>query len=215
MAKRKTVRKIRAKKAPSTKVKTAVQEALEVTWVLKGHLKNLQLSYIRVGKLLSEVRDKKMYETLGHKDIDSYAAARLRLGRSSLYRYLQVYDWVLGHHKEWLDPKPKGFIPELNDAAGLMWIEETLTRKDLDAPMKKSLEGLQKKALDGTLDEGDLEKVRRQAHSKEQGLKSFLSKVRNLRMRGSQLASMPPEAIKTLDATIEIIQNALSQNRAS
>ena len=32
----------------------AVQEALEVTWTLKGHLKNAQIAYIRVGLLLAE-----------------------------------------------------------------------------------------------------------------------------------------------------------------
>ena len=37
--------------APTGK-KAVVQKALEVIWVLKGHLKNAQIAYLRVGALL-------------------------------------------------------------------------------------------------------------------------------------------------------------------
>jgi hypothetical protein len=66
------------KKAP----REVVQEALQVTWVLKGHLKNAQIGYIRVGALLVQVRDKKLYIALGHADLEDYADKRLQLGCS-------------------------------------------------------------------------------------------------------------------------------------
>ena len=71
------------------------------------------------------------------------------------------------------------------------------------------------KALDGQLREGDLSRYRR--HGRQPGdesLKSFLSKLRFLRMRGAQLKSMPPEVISDLDAAIEILKNAMTLHRA-
>jgi len=190
--------------------KAVVQEALQVTWVLKGHLKNVQVAYIRAGKLLGEVREKKLYEALGHPDLESYAETRLNLGRASLYRYVQVYSWIRDFHPAWLAAKPQGFIPELTDVADLMWLERELARKDLGAGRRATLEELRQKAMEGKLRTGDLDRYRSAARPRDSGkaLKSFLSKLRSLRMRGAQLASMPPEAIGHLDAAIEILNNA-------
>jgi len=55
------------------------QRAVQITFVLKGHLKNVQVAYIRVAALLARVRDEKLYRALGHATMDDYAAARLRL----------------------------------------------------------------------------------------------------------------------------------------
>ena len=200
------------KKKPA--VNPVVQEALQVTWLLKGHLKNVQIAYIRVGVLLARVRDEKMYSALDHPDIETYAEERLHLGRSSLYRYLQVYDWMQEFHKEWLQPKPKGFIPELADAGDLMWIERELTRKDLAPKERADLEALRAKALDGRLRDPDLNRWRQQARGNETGVKSFLSKLRLLRTRGAQLASMPPEVIAHLDAAIGLLKNAVPLQQA-
>lgn len=203
-----------AGKGKSVKEKTAAQEALEVTWVLKGHLKNAQISYIRVGCLLAQVRDEELYKALHHEDMESYAEERLNLGRASLYRYLQVHDWVSEFHPEWLQPKPQGFIPDLSDVADLIWIEKKLTEKDLSQTTRTELEELRGKALDGKLRQGDVDKIRGRKGSGEEGLKSFLSKLRSLRRRGAQMASMPPEAIAKMDAAIEVIQNAIIVQRA-
>ena len=35
---------------------------------------------------------------------------------------------------------PKGFIPELSDAAALMWIEHRLREADLSKPLRDELE---------------------------------------------------------------------------
>ena len=167
MSTRNTVRSIRTCKKPTANPNPVVQEALEVTWTLKGHLKNAQIAYIRVGVLLAEVRDKKLYEALHHPDMESYAAERLHLGRASLYRYLQVHDWICEFHKEWLLPKAKGFIPDLADAADMIWIERELAKKDLDPKKKAALEELLKKALNGQLREGDLGSRRCDRHTQE------------------------------------------------
>ncbi len=213
MAKRKVVKKAvkttRSGAKPSAP-KTASQEALEVTWVLKGHLKNAQISYIRVGCLLAQVRGKKLYEALHCKDMETYAEERLNLGRASLYRYLQVHDWISEYHKEWLEPKPQGFIPELSDATDLIWIERKLAEKDLSPATRTQLEALRSKALDGKLRQGELDPIRRKKGPGTDGLKSCLSKLRLLRRRGAQLASMPPEAISKIDAAVEIIENAIA-----
>jgi len=201
----KSPKKVKSK--PKSAKATAVQEALQITWLLKGNLKNAQLSYLRVGKLLAQVRDKKMYSELGHADIEDYSEKRLQLGRSSLYKYLQVYDWVGKFHPEWLQPKPKGFIPDLYDISDLIYIEQELARKDLQQPTRIALEELKGKALAGTLTKGKLDPIRQRTHGSKDGLKAFLSKLRLLRKRGAELASMPPEVISYLDSAIEVLKN--------
>ena len=198
---------VRISKA-SAKPKTAVQEALEITWVLKGHLKNAQISYLRAGAMLAKVRDKKLYSALQHPDIESYAETRLNLGRASLYRYLQVYDWACKYHNEWLQPKPKGFIPELSDVADLVWIDKELERKDLPEKTRTELAALQKKGLEGNLRQNELSPYRKKTTKAKEGVKSFLSKLRALRTHGKELASIPSEVIARLDAIIELLENA-------
>ena len=207
-------RRAQSRKARAPVAKTPVQEALEVTWVLKGHLKNAQISYLRVGGMLSRVRDKKLYAALGHATLEDYAEQRLRLGRTSLYKYLQVYEWVSAFHPEWLQPKPKGFIPDLSDVADLIWIEKELKRKDLTSQARTELEALRAKALDGRLKKNDLDSWQRRGGRAADGLKSFLSRVRLLRKRGSALDDMPAEAISHFDAAIEIIRNAMVVRKA-
>ena len=205
------------KNAPSSKKaaapKTAVQEALEITWTLKGHLKNVQIAYIRVGALLAKVRDRKLYEALKHPDMEAYAQKRLQLGRASLYRYLQAYDWIARFHKEWLEPKPQGFIPDLADVTDLIWIEEELAESKLDPKRKAGLEELKAKALEGRLKDGEVAAFRRKGNTRS-GLKPFLASLRSLRKRGAALAGMPPEIIAELDAVIAAIAKVVTAQRA-
>jgi hypothetical protein len=193
----------------------AVQEALQTTWLLKGQLKNARISYLRIGALLSHVRNDKLYAELKHPDIEDYAEKRLQLGRASLYRYLQVYDWVSKYYPEWLQPKPKGFIPELYDVADLMWIESELARKDLAPSKRAALEDLKNKALNGQLTNRETDKIRRSGAKTEDSLKTLVSKLRNLRTRGARLVDMPQEAITHIDTAIEIIKNANTLARFS
>src|SRR5436190_8713 len=52
------------------------QRAVQITFVLKGHLKNAQVAYIRVAALLARVRDEKLDRAPGHPTMDDYPAAR-------------------------------------------------------------------------------------------------------------------------------------------
>jgi len=83
---------------------TPAQRAVQITFVLKGHLENVQIAYIRATALLAKVRDEKLYRALQHDSMESYAAERLGLQRAALYRFLQIYGWVRQCHPEWLAP---------------------------------------------------------------------------------------------------------------
>jgi len=203
---------------PTNKTKSPlqikVQNALQVTWLLKGHLKNAQIAYIRVGVGLAKVRDEKLYEALKHPDLEDYAEKRLHLGRSSLYRYLQVHDWIAQYHKEWLEPKPEGFIPDLADVGDLIWIETELARKNLEKKKKAALEELKEKALSGELREKELNRFRKTGRKpSDESLRTFLSKLRALRRYGVQIKAMPPEVISELDSAIEILENSISTQK--
>ena len=200
--------------AEAAAAKTRAQEALEVTWVLKGHLKNAQVSFLRVGSLLAEVRDGQMYKDLHHADMESYAEERLNLGRASLYRYLQVHDWVAEFHAAWLQPKPEGFIPDLAEAANLMWLERKLAGKDLAPDTRAKLEALRAKGLQGKLRAHDLDEFRARSRPEADVLKAFLSKLRGLRRSGARLKGVPAEALAKLDAAIEVVQHAMTVHKA-
>ena len=122
------------------------QRAIQVTFVLKGHLKNAQIAYLRVAALLAQVRDQRLWAALKHPSLEAYAAERLGLQRASLWRYLQIYDWARKSHPGWLARRPKGFIPELTDAYALMWIERHLADEHLADEMRRTLERLRRKA---------------------------------------------------------------------
>ena len=47
----------KTKKTAKAKPATPAQEALQITWLLKGNLKNARIAYLRIGSLLSKVRD--------------------------------------------------------------------------------------------------------------------------------------------------------------
>jgi len=204
MSKKKSVKKT---KRVLTGKAAATQEALQTTWLLKGSLKNAQLAYLRVGKLLSQVREKKMYESLNHVDIEDYAEKRLQLGRSSLYKYLQVYDWVGSNHPDWLQPKPKGYIPDLNDIASLMVVEKGLQQKNVSPKRRKQLQALKDKALAGGLTESEVRGLGKTSVAKVYTMKSFLSNLKALRKKVAGVSGMPAEVIAHLDAALSILNN--------
>ena len=70
------------------------------------------------------------------------------------------------------------------------------------------------KALDGKLKDEELDQWRKKGGRASDGLKSFLSKVRVLRNRGSVLKNMPAEAITLMDKLIKIIDSALDAQPA-
>jgi len=226
MAKRKAVKKgqkktrtltEKGKAAPASAKATArsplslrqieVRQALQTTWLLKGSLKNAQLSYLRVGKLLAQVREKNMYASLGHADIEDYAEKRLQLGKTSLYKYLKVFDWVSNNHPEWLQPKPKGFIPELGDVAGLMEIENQLQQKYVSPQKKIKLQALKDKALAGELKDSELKAVKKRATVKIETLDTFASELKSLRRKAAKVRGLPAEVMVYIDAMLALLNN--------
>jgi len=207
MAKKKSARKASKRTRTLTEKGKASQEALQVTWLLKGSLKNAQLAYLRVGKLLSQVREKRMYEALGHSDIEDYAEKRLQLGKTSLYKYLKVHDWVSRNHPEWLQPKPKGFIPELGDVAGLMEIEDQLQQKYVSPQKKIKLQALKDKALAGELKDSELNAAVKRSTVKVQTLDTFASDLRSLRRKAAKVKGLPAEVIVHIDAALALLNN--------
>src|SRR5437870_3542459 len=162
--------------------------AVQITFVLKGHLKNVQVAYIRVAALLARVRDEKLYRALGHATMDDYAAVRLGLQHAQLYRYLAVYDWIREFHRPWLARRPKGFIPELTDAQALMWIEHRLRDPHLSDGLRKELERLRAKALAGRLTLREFQEARQQGRRDTPPLRAVLRALGAARRR---LAGIP------------------------
>jgi len=204
-AKRKSVKKVAAK--PKTAKLTPAQEAWRVTWRLMGDLKNTQLYFLRVGRLLVQVRDNNMYSALGHSDMADYAEKRLQLGRASLYRYIQVYEWVAKNHPEWLLPKPKGFIPDLYDVAGLITIERELAEKNVSPQKRKKLEDLKSKALTGELKYREVAKVSKSAKTADELMKQAGLRLVSVRKQCSAIPGIPPEVIRYLDGAIGLLNN--------
>src|SRR2546427_7571458 len=186
------------------------QRAVQITFVLKGHLKNVQVAYIRVAALLAKVRDDKLYRALGHTTMDDYAAARLGLQHAQLYRYLAVYDWVREFHRPWLRRRPKGFIPELTDAQALMWIEHRLADPHLSDGLRRELERLRAKALAGQLTLREFEEARRQGHEGTPPLRAVLRTLRAARRRLAAIPGLSAKPLATLDALIEEIEAAVA-----
>jgi hypothetical protein len=187
-----------------------LQKALQITWLLNGDLKNLQITYLRVAVRLAQVRDEKLHTHMNHPDIEGYADDHLHLQKTTLYRYLRVYDFVKAKHPQWLEPKPKGFIPDLYDLYDLAWIEKELERKDLSEERRKGLDALRKKALKGDLHDGDLAAFRRRGHKVNEGMRAFLSALRALVRRAAKLISIPPEVIGHLKTAVSILENQKS-----
>jgi hypothetical protein len=183
------------------------QEALQVTFVLKGNLKRAQLMYLFIAKGLANVRDRSLYAALGHKDMEDYAHQRLDLGRSSLFNYLRIYDWVSKSHPEWLGKNVKGRIPDLTDVGDLMWIEGALQHTEL-APAKRTLlEGLRKKAVAGTLLQSELKTFRESEKPAKDLFVGFLTALRGVHKKAAGIAGMPPEVVSHLEAAINLIGN--------
>jgi hypothetical protein len=194
------------------KTDNPAQIALQVTWRLKGDLKRQQRAYLRIGELLVQVRDEKLWQALKHESIESWAQARLGLGRTSLYRYLQVYDWVKERHGEWLGKKPKGFIPELSDVTILRAIETQLDGR-LSPERRKIFEALRRKALAGELTQDEYARAVAPGPKRKPPLRAFADDLRGLHARAKRVPDLPPEIAADL-ASIVARLDALLRSHA-
>lgn len=189
------------------------QHAVQLTFVLKGHLKNVQLSYLRVASLLAEIREQKLYAALKHASLEDYAEKRLGLGRASLYRYLQIHDWVREFHPAWLAKKPKGFIPELTDAYALMWIDRRLAGDGVEPEIRRTLERLRKKAIAGSLSQSEFQEIQGRARGETPPLRALLSSLRSARKRAIAAPTLPAALLADLDQLIERVEALASATK--
>lgn len=184
------------------------QRAVQITFILKGHLKNVQVSYIRAAALLAKIRDENIYRALKHDSLESYAEERLGMRRAALYRYLQIYDWIRKAHRGWLARHPKGFIPELTDAYGLMWIEEQLEDEHLGPETRAELETLQRKALTGKLSQRELDEFRKRGRKRRDSLTAVGASLRAVRRRLAALPDVSPTLLQELDVFLDHVKAA-------
>jgi hypothetical protein len=217
MAKR--AAKAKTKKAPATTKITGTSattggakpmttaEAGRITGQLLGHLKNVQISYLRFAKLLARVRDEKIYEVLKHDDVISYAVEHLALSKASAYRYLQVYDWVKANHPKWLEKKCKERIPELSDALDLMQIEKSLKQTTLTPKKRKALDALKDKALEGELTTGNVAAARKGRRVGAGGIPRMLSYLRSALREGKKYKDTPPDTMALLEKLIGMLES--------
>jgi len=188
------------------------QIAIQVTFVLKGHLKNARIAYIRAAVLLARVRDEKLWSALGHSTIEEYAQRRLGLRRSALYQYLQIHDWLRDYHPAWLVRRPKGFIPELTDAAALIWIEKKLRDRHLSESLRAELEALRKKGMNGTLTDEEFRRLRQRGRRVVTPLRGLLARLRAARGVAARIPEVPPAALAALDTAIRATERAVDSS---
>ena len=185
------------------------QIAIQVTFVLKGHLKNARIAYIRAAVLLARVRDEKLWSALGHPTIEDYALRRLGLRRSALYQYLQIHDWLRDYHPAWLVRRPKGFIPELSDASALVWIDKKLRDRHLSDSLRAELEALRKKGMNGTLTDEEFRRLRQRGRRVVTPLRALLARLRAARRAAARIPEAPPAALAALDSAIRATEAAI------
>jgi len=186
------------------------QRAVQITFTLKGHLKNVRVAYIRVAALLAKLRDEGLYRALGHPTMEDYGAKRLGLQRASLYNYLRIHDWIREFHPAWLERRPRGFIPELTDAYALMWIEHRLKDPKLSKAIRAQLEALRKKALAGALTLREFQQFRRQWRGSVPPLRVVLATVRAARRRAAQIPGLAADLLHAFDALIGRIEAGIA-----
>ena len=197
----------RVKRPPSP-----AQIAIQVTFVLKGHLKNARIGYIRAAVLLARVRDQKLWNALGHPSMEDYAQRRLGLRRSALYQYLQIHDWLRDYHPAWLVRRPKGFIPELTDASALVWIDKKLRDRHLSDSLRAELEALRKKGMSGTLTDEEFRRLRQRGRRVLTPLRALLARLRAARRVAARIPEAPPAALAALDSAIRATQAAVDSS---
>ena len=111
-------------------------------------------------------------------------------------------------HPGWLAKRPKGFIPELTDAYGLLWIEKQLEDENLGPQTRKDLEALRRKALEGKLTKEDVDRFRKRGDERRDSLTVVIASMRAIRRRAGALADFPPDLLHALDAILDRLKSA-------
>jgi hypothetical protein len=79
-----------AKKPPSP-----AQRAAQHTFLLKEHLKNTRVAYLRAAVGLAKVRDEQLWKLLRHPSIVDYAWKQLRLKEATLFEAIRAIEATL------------------------------------------------------------------------------------------------------------------------
>jgi hypothetical protein len=190
----------------------AVQAAGRITGDLLNNLQNIRKTFLKIGQLLTEVRDQKHYLTLHHPDMAEYALKRLEMSRTAMYKYMQVYEWARAKHPEWLNPtKKKVRIPELTQVVGAMWAAQELAKEDLEPERKATLEALEKKALARKLTARELKAVQQRTNKPQpnKGTAKLLASLRTLRKRGER-DGVSAQLIAAIDSAIRVAEHDLT-----
>lgn len=193
----------------------AVHAAGKITGDLISSLQNARKTFLRIGQLLTEVRERKYYETLHHKDLAEYTLAHLGLSRTATYRYMQVYEWALANHPEWLDPAKKVRIPELTQVVGAIWADQELAKGTLEPERKTTLETLKEKALRGKLSTTELRRVQKRTNTPrpKKHTAKMLASLRALRKRGERDGESA-QLLAAIDHAILVAVNDLAVETA-
>jgi hypothetical protein len=189
------------------------QIANQVTFLLKGDLKNARIAYIRAAVRLAQVRDQKLWQALKFRSLEEYAAKRLPLQKTTLYRYLKIHDWLRRSHPGWLVRRPKGFIPELSDADALMWLESRLEDPHLSDALRREVEAMRKKALIGYLTEREFRALQSSGRKREVTLRGLFTRLGSLRRLAARVPQCPAPLIAGLDSAIRAAEAALGAAR--
>jgi hypothetical protein len=179
------------------------QIANQVTFLLKGDLKNARIAYIRAAVRLAQVRDQKLWQALKFRSLEEYAAKRLPLQKTRLRR----------SHPGWLVRRPKGFIPELSDADALMWLESRLEDPHLSDALRREVEAMRKKALIGYLTEREFRALQSSGRKREVTLRGLFTRLGSLRRLAARVPQCPAPLIAGLDSAIRAAEAALGAAR--
>ena len=166
------------------------QRANNITYFLKGDLKNLRTDYLHAGSKLAQIRDEKLFRALKYANMEEYAEKRLGMRRAALYRYLQIY-WAKRRHPGWLAKHPKGFIPELSDANGLKWIEDRLDDEHVGPETRK-----------------ELDDFRHRGEKRHDSLGAVAASFQAARRRLAALPDVAPSLIAEIDAFLDHLKSA-------
>jgi hypothetical protein len=201
--------------AQRSPLQLAVVEAGRITGDMVNNLQKISKTFLLIGQLLTEVRDRKYYETLHHPDMADYALKRLDLGKAAMYRYMQVYEWARAKHPEWLDPDQKVRIPQLTQVAGLMWTDQELAKEGLRPERKASLQALEEKAKAGKLPSKELRAAQQRTNKLKpsKGTAKMLASLRAMRKRGER-DGVSAGLLAALDNAIRVAENDLEVETA-
>ena len=188
------------------------QIAHQVTWRLEGDIKRNRLSSLSISVQLARVRDEKLWSLLDFDSIEKWAFERLGMSRSTLYRYLQMHDWVKQRHPKWLAPKVRGFIPDLSDVAILRAIETQLDRA-LTPERRKVFQALYAKALEGKLTPEEY-KHALGGRPPNPPIRAFFTSLRAMHARAKRIAGLPSDIERDLAAIVTRLDEFLRSGRA-